>query len=382
MASKYYLPLALFLFSAYAGFAIFAFSDRNGTLKLVEHFGTSKVLPGSGEPLKTSFTGIEPIDRLLATLTVFFIPVVDGSNPSLLLHSVNFTGAFGSAWVLVVLEAWRKGNSGKLFSFPSIFGIGAQVATFAVSTPLYLGLQLLGSNTSFQPTAKNIAIPSAVVKSIPLIFVLAYQVPSLAMLIPAPGTITFDQKQLLIALWQPWPVYVSILTTVVSLVCTSSGSDSSPSQLRKSLRTVYTFALANASLNHVITWTISLTSVVKPEFFSEKYLSLLHPSQVFGPYNPFANADLQVQDIGQGVHIFLQWDFLAGTFGVLFWAASVNALARSKVQGKIGWIGFLFKIANFLLLTGPVGTAVQLVWERDELVLEDEIIKSAAKKSL
>lgn len=377
-----YLPLAFFLLFGFAVYSIHVFSDNNGLFRLVEHFADNKVLPGSGEPLRTVYTGVEPVDRLLSVLTVFFIPVVDGSNPSLFLHSVTFTGAFGSAWVLVVLEAWRKGNSSKLFSLPSIFGVAAQVVTFAVSTPLYLGLQLLTSDTSSQPTAKNIAIPRAVVNAIPVVFILAYQVPSFAMLIPAPEVVTFDQKQILVALWQPWPVYVSILLTIVSLLFSGSTSDNSPFKLRKSLRAAYTFALTNAALNHVIAWTISLATVAKPEFFNENYLHSLHPAQVFTPYNPFTNGELKVKDIGDGVHIFLQWDFLAGTSAVLLWAVAVNAFARCKIQGKVCWSGLLFKTVTSTLLTGPVGAAVQLVWERDELVLDDEIVKTAGKKAL
>lgn len=251
-----------------------------------------------------------------------------------------------------------------------------------MSTPLFIGLQLLTSNTSFQPTAKNIAVPRAVVNAIPVVFILAYQVPSFAMLIPAPEVVTFDQKQILVALWQPWPAYVSILLTGVSLLCSGSTSDNSPFKLRKSLRAAYTFALTNAALNHVIAWTIPLATIAKPEFFSQDYLHSLHPTQVFAPYNPFTNGELTVKSIGDGVHIFLQWDFLAGTASVLLWAVTVNAFARCKVQGKVGWFGLLFKVATAALLTGPVGAAVQLVWERDELVLDDEIVKGAAKKAL
>lgn len=116
MGLSSYLPVVFFLLFGFAVFSIHVFSDNNGLFRLVEHSVETKALPGSGEPLRTVYTGIEPVDRLFSILTVFFIPVVDGSNPSLLLHSVAFTGAFGSAWVLVVLEAWRKGNSSNLFS--------------------------------------------------------------------------------------------------------------------------------------------------------------------------------------------------------------------------------------------------------------------------
>lgn len=116
-SSKYLLSLLFPLLSAYAGYAIFAFSQQNGTFDLVEEvISKNPMLGSSGEPLRTTYVGIEPIDHLLTTLTTFFWPVVDGLNPSLLLHSVTFVGAFGSAWVLIVLESWRAGNSGKIFS--------------------------------------------------------------------------------------------------------------------------------------------------------------------------------------------------------------------------------------------------------------------------
>jgi hypothetical protein len=118
LASKYYLALLFPLFSVYAGYAIHTLSGNNGTFDLIEEFGKQNVLSsGSGsETLKTSYTGIEAIDHLLTILTLFFAPVVDGSNASLVLHTVAFSGAFGSAWVLVVLESWRAGNSGNFFS--------------------------------------------------------------------------------------------------------------------------------------------------------------------------------------------------------------------------------------------------------------------------
>lgn len=47
---------------------------------------------------------------------VFFYPAVDGQNATLLLHTVGFSGSFGSAWALVTMEAWRSGNRWKIIS--------------------------------------------------------------------------------------------------------------------------------------------------------------------------------------------------------------------------------------------------------------------------
>jgi hypothetical protein len=264
-------------------------------------------------------------------------------------------------------------------SSPSIFGIAAQLFTYAVSAPLFFALQLLVSDVSFQPTAKNIAVPIAIVKALPVALLLTYTTPTLAMLLPSPGIVTLDQKQLLIALWHPWPAYLSFALTIVSLV--SSNKNNSPTKLRASLRATYTFALIHGAIGHITSWTISLYSVAKPAFFNSEVLHSLHPSQVFGLTSPFS--DFRASSLSEGIHIFLQWDSLIGSSSILLWAAIANVLAQRKVQGgQVAWPSFLFKIAYSLVFTGPIGTAVRLVWDRDELVLEEELLKSVSKKAI
>lgn len=103
----------LTLFSLFALYAIFYFAETNGLNKLAQDSVDAGVLPGSAaETLRTVYTGIEPLDRLVTLLGTFFWSVVDGQNVTLTLHGVAFSGAFGAAWVLVVLESFREGNSG------------------------------------------------------------------------------------------------------------------------------------------------------------------------------------------------------------------------------------------------------------------------------
>lgn len=106
------MRVILFSLSAFVFYAIFYFSRVNGLLDLSTESIASGKLPGLDETLRTVYTGVEPIDRLLTVLTTFFYPVLDGQNATLLLHGVGFSGTFGAAWTLVVLESWRKGNAG------------------------------------------------------------------------------------------------------------------------------------------------------------------------------------------------------------------------------------------------------------------------------
>jgi hypothetical protein len=101
----------LLLLSLSAFYFIWYFSDANGLRALGDAAIQSKKLPGLDEPLRTHYTGLPLLDRLLAALTTFFWVTTDGSQPGLVLHSIAFSGTFSSAWVLVTLESWRSGNA-------------------------------------------------------------------------------------------------------------------------------------------------------------------------------------------------------------------------------------------------------------------------------
>lgn len=104
----------LFALSASVFYVIFYFTHINGLEELGNKTVDSGKLPGLNAPLRSLYTGIEPIDSVLTLLTVFFYPALDGQSPTLFLHSIAFSGTFGAAWTLVVLESWRKGNAGTI----------------------------------------------------------------------------------------------------------------------------------------------------------------------------------------------------------------------------------------------------------------------------
>ncbi|KAL4947030.1 hypothetical protein BDW69DRAFT_179164 [Aspergillus filifer] len=387
MTAKLILPLlSLLVF-----YTIFYFGEINGANKLVKESIASGKLPGSDAPLRKVYTGVEPLDEVLTLLTFFFWPTTDGSNVSLLVHSIGFSGTFGSAWVLVSVEAWRKGNAWKVVAFPMVFGLAAQVLTFAFATPLYCTLQLLTSVTAVKPTAENIRVPRAVLNAIPIVFFVGYMVPTAALLIPVSEKVDADLKQIFIALWQPWPAYISILLTTVHVVFSRFTSNDNNVEgggraTLSSLRWVYAFAFAHTAINHIISWTIPLASVAAPWLFKREHLDALHPSVVFDIPKPW-EAPALVENVGAGVHAFLRWDYIIGSAGVLVWATSLHHTAQRAVYGRSGY-GWLFvKVAALAALAGPVGAGVELLWERDELIINElgglkrELVDKKAEKS-
>ncbi|KAL4813850.1 hypothetical protein BDW67DRAFT_192625 [Aspergillus spinulosporus] len=370
MATKLILPLL----SALVFYTIFYLFETNGASKLVKESVATGKLPGSDAALRKVYTGIVPLDELLEILVVFFWPTTDGSNLSLLVHTIGFSGTFGSAWVLVTLESWRRGNAWKIVAFPVVFGLIAQVMTFAFSAPLYFAIHLFTSATAVRPTAENIRVPRAVLNVIPLVFVIGYMVPSGLLLLPVSEQVTADLKQIFIALWQPWPAYVSILLTVVHVFFSpftrnDDNVEGGRATLR-SLRWVYAFAFTNTALAHIIAWVIPLSTVAAPGLFKEEYLHPLHPLVVYDIPKPW-EAPVLVESVGAGVHAFLRWDYLIGSTGVLIWALSLYRAGHRVVYGQAGCVGLLVKVAALTVLTGPVGAAVELMWERDELVFNE-----------
>lgn len=96
--------------SGFVFYAIFYFSFINGLKDLGDASIAASLVPGTKFPLRTVYTGLPKLDELLTTLTVFFWPIADAQDAGLFLHSLAFSGTFGSAWILVTLESWRNGN--------------------------------------------------------------------------------------------------------------------------------------------------------------------------------------------------------------------------------------------------------------------------------
>ena len=247
--------------------------------------------------------------------------------------------------------------------------------TFAFATPLYAGLQLAYSVTAARPNAENIRVPRAVLNAIPYVFVIAFMIPSTLLIVPLSETMTAELKQICIAVWHPWPVYISVLTVIANILSspfvsndnTVDGGRATLSSLRK----VYAFAFANAAFTHLIPWVISLATVIEPRFFNRQFAELLHPCKVFQLPLPWAQPTLQVSELGLGVHAFLRWDYVIGSTGVLLWALTLYRNAHRAILGKPGCLGLLVKVALLSVLAGPVGAAVELMWERDELVVHE-----------
>lgn len=91
-------------------------TSGTGELIKVVQAGGHPLLPGTSAPLKTSYTGIGPIDNQLTVLCIFFRSLMAGDHPEYSLHIHDFAFQFAVQYGLMVIEGSRPGNSGKIIS--------------------------------------------------------------------------------------------------------------------------------------------------------------------------------------------------------------------------------------------------------------------------
>ena len=98
------------LFMLIAAFAFYNLWIRmlmNGTLASIDSIKASKTLPG-GKPLRLKYTGIYILDDSLATLVIFFNPLLDRSNPNGRLLMLDVLVTLHSAIMWITVESQRK----------------------------------------------------------------------------------------------------------------------------------------------------------------------------------------------------------------------------------------------------------------------------------
>ncbi|OAA55741.1 hypothetical protein ISF_07846 [Cordyceps fumosorosea ARSEF 2679] len=372
------LTLAVPYFIGYQSFA-------NGLLPLVDEIWDAGAFP-DGTPLRTHWLGLPKLDELFSKLVIFFWPIAAFQHPGLFLHSLAFSGTFAAGWMLVTLETWRAGNAWTLSGFSVHLGLAAQVLTFAFATPVYGLVHLLTSRTASAPSRANMRVPYAVLSAFPLVFLLGNAVPSVAMILPFSASNTVAAKQLFTALWQPWPAYTAFgLVAAHTLGLCTAGDAPTPAGRKAAsgaLRFIYAMAFGNAAVSHVAAATVTIGTAVAPTIFAPHYAVSLHPSKVLQTVLPWtSNPVAQIATLGDGVNVFLRWDYLLGTTSLLLWAGVLHARAYKHYEGKcVSLVPFAVKVATLYAVVGPAAAAVELMWEREEFVLQSEDKALTTKK--
>lgn len=308
------LPFTMFpALSALAFHYILGHMNQTGLdVKLADR--CNPLFEGHATPYLIQYTGIKGLDgHGLCPLVSFFHAAI--AAPNALSFLTYFAGIGAPLSIIPAVEGWRNGRS--LFvAFPVIFGIFCQILTVGVTMPIYWLLFIVTGGVSYTQGAKvtkNPIVSQAHAEAIVFGVVVGAVIPSVAMLILEDPHVT--------AIWQPYPVYVTI-AQYAHLAFRPASKHSKSGY--PTIRALYIGAFIVSSSVHFSTiWPIvDDLSTLKTIFL------------------PSVTSPDPLTDIGHKVLHFLKWDFFFGfassILATLWFAESLAQFLALSVWITIG----------------------------------------------
>ncbi|KAH8812234.1 hypothetical protein F5884DRAFT_669617 [Xylogone sp. PMI_703] len=323
------------------------------------------------------YTGIAPIDNLINVLLEFFAHGLrsqadtSGFDLEALLAFTYIAAQFGGAWYLIALEGLRRGNAGSILSFTGAFGILIQTVTITIIAPLYLILQILSSPSVSLQNA--VLVDPTDLAILPIATTISYFLPTIALSLPLLNVLSQKGNYIAIALWQPFPLYQSIVHAGLRLVYGDSSAKSNkaaqtnPRSYKKKFHSAYRFILFLTMGVHLLvvgTIVASAFTEMLPTISGTNVLAL--SSLTNPPTLRLQDPPVSAMDSRLMVLSFLRWDVYCACASLMIWAV----YQLHQVHGSSKLLMTSCKVIFWTVLGGLVTPAVMLLRERDDEVLE------------
>lgn len=240
--------------------------------------------------------------------------------------------------------------------------------------PAFLALSLFLSPTASSPTASNLAVrDTATLKALPLALLAGFVIPTICMSLPR-GVVSAEYKAAAILLWQIFPLYTT--ATTYSFGSLFQSEPAQPGNYKAQLpllRRLYGIALFLATASHI---TVLALAFGGPSMFRPgadgPAKSELTLAAIFLP----TLSQERISTMIEGAVRFLQWDYAIAVAGQMIWAVAQTSglgplrpveVYRKELGYSVGsvWLDIVVRSVSL----GPLGAALTLIWERDEIVL-------------
>lgn len=212
------------------------------------------------------------------------------------------------------------------------------------------------------------SIDPAKLSTVPAAMVLGFMIPTILPTLPA-SLITSDTRQGFLALWQFFPLCVSLshhlLTFIVRVFGFAPEASSQSATMRtKATRRVYRQILSLTALVHLGTMAFIASPQVRQMFMGTSaeafdFESVFRPMSAFSPY--------QVGALSEGIQTLLQYDMYCGCAGVFVWGVGLSYAAAGSSAGAA--VRTAVKLTLRSLLVGPGGAGLWVFWDRYEEML-------------
>lgn len=311
----------------------------------------------AGHALKTTFTGIPPIDQLLSFLVWAFSNGVAGETTNQTIQCFYFMTALTCAPLIWTIEGYRHGNTSTIVALPALFSFLYQLLGVGKVAPVYYLISLYTSSRLLYTRTSGRAVPTSAARAILPALVLGYILPTLLMFLRYESAAT---HQNFVAFWQPSPVYVSLIAYAISSFLSrfdTSDIYDRVFQLKDvtPLRITYGVAFTFTALSHIATLIYIL---------SNASLSLA---------NVFANLpspDAMFHETGS-VFDFFKWDmtlFLACT--ALWSLYSIFELRSNGYIATVQAVRAALAAVAAQVVVGPAAAYIGVWAWREEVIVK------------
>ncbi|KAI0143530.1 hypothetical protein GGR57DRAFT_495209 [Xylariaceae sp. FL1272] len=395
-----YILVPLFIGASLFGFnATFITLTKNGLGDALAPViaGEAAALNGAPTPFLRSYSGIGPIDWMLANMVSYFSALIDGdASWNVTLFYIWGMTQFAAGWTLLVLEAKRAANRGRIVSWIATVGLIFQNLTWTFTVPLYLSLHLLTSpvaklkNGDGDDARRALFVYLWDLAMIPMAVTLSFVVPGILMSLPTLLQHSATTHYGWLAFWQPFPLWTILSLSFLHNFCyyalgslrptNEDGEPTTPGHgYMVAVQGVYQFGLALCVSTHIPIMLLTLAQGpgndmlghYLPGYFSQ--LKNVTFSETFIPYPWYAPPTVDATNYKSGdlaplaVHL-IHYDFYVGILPLLIWSMYLH---QTTVKNP-SLSAMLKKSALWFATGGPAAAALALNWDRDEVVREGE----------
>ncbi|OAP57534.1 hypothetical protein AYL99_08272 [Fonsecaea erecta] len=345
-------------------------SIRSGVADKMEHITTINQFIEHPLRLRTTYTGLAPLDKGLSFLVAAFMNGAAGWDQGFFVFMMYFLFSFFPIVAIWAIESCRERNGLAWTRFTSIYALFYQTVGGAIIVPIYYLAYLYDtSSNQYWRKPRRVSLPYA--KALLPSVVIGYLVPTVLMFLPysAPDLWT---TQAMVALWQPSPWYVDALVGLLARFYSGSVSGTivrpKEEQEQKAssrhndvryLNRIYTVSFAVAALSHAAVVLICLFSPDPQHSFQHMFL-------------PPAAADVQASLV-QGIHGIFQADYWIIFGASLAWAyLAIWDLKRAGLRHDVNLGTALGAMALGCVVLGPAATVTLVWWWREGVLVAAE----------
>lgn len=238
--------------------------------------------------------------------------------------------------------------------------------------PIYYAVHLWRSplasvttSTAARTKSEMMAIDPAKLYTVPGAMVLGFIVITALPALPA-SVITSDTRQAFLALWQIFPLCVSVSHRILAFVVCALGlvpesTNRGPATSLESTGRVYGQILFLTGVAHLGTIAFIASPQLRQSLFgapveSINFESVFRPMSAFSPY--------QIKALAEGIQPLLQYDMYCGVAGMFVWVVTLSYAAAGS--SAVAAVRTAVKLVLRSLLVGPGGAALWAFWDRDE----------------